>query len=160
MIRALCALLLTGLILFSCQSEKTLSVKPGNTVTIVSNYRDTIVETDSTAEIGKACAVYFLPTNEQMTQLKDKVGEEDFYAIADDYAWYQAQSYTYLEEKGLTIVQAGNRKMRFHLSDGSLREYSPTDTANTLKVLLYDGKKQFIQTHSIDIENAYKKLSP
>jgi len=153
------AIVLTGLILFSCQSGKTVSTKPANTAVAVLNYRDTIIETDSTVEIGKACAVYFMPTNQQMADLKDKVGEEDFYIIADDYAWYQAQSYTFLEEKGMSIVQAGERKVHFHLSDGSLREYSPTDTTNTLKVLLYNGKKQFLQTPSIDIESTYKKLS-
>lgn len=79
--------------------RKSFSVSRDNTIAVIDRFRDTVLATDSTAEIGKACAVYFLPTNEQMSRLRDKVGEENFYIIADDYAWYQAQAYASSRKK-------------------------------------------------------------
>lgn len=146
-----------ALLLVSCESEKDVL----NTKTVASsvvNYRDTIIETDSTLEIGKACAVYFTPTDAELETMKREVGEADFYTIMDDYAWYQAESSTFLEEKKLPVIQAETKKIRFHQTDGELSEYSPKDTSITWNIVLFDGKKTVTQSAAIGIEDAYRKL--
>lgn len=149
--------ILAGLLFIACESEKdAMTTKTITTAAI--NYRDTIIETDSTLEIGKACAVYFAPTDAQLDIMKREVGEDDFYTIMDDYAWYQAESSTFLEDKKLTIVQAEKKKIRIHQTDGQLREYSPADTSITWNIVLFDGKKTVAQSPAIGIEDTYKKL--
>lgn len=148
----------TGILFAACQTSKeTIQAPADDRITNSPNYRDTIVETDSTLEVGKACAIFFTPTTTQWEALKREVGEDDFYTITDDYGWYLAESRTYLEEKGIAIREITPKKIRFHLYDGSLRVINPPDSINW-NVLLYDGKLKIVEGSTVTISETYESL--
>jgi len=151
-------ILIAGLLFGACQTSKDPIETPiESTISNGPNYRDTIVETDSTLEVGKACAVYFSPTPAQWEALKLEVGEDDFYTITDDYSWYLAESRAYLEEKGIAIREIAPKKVRFHFSDGSMHEMNPPDSINW-NVILYDGKIKTAEGTTVDISSTYESL--
>lgn len=156
--RTISFILVVGILFGACQTSKDPIQAPvdshGSTAP---TYRDTIVETESTLEVGKACAVYFSPTPAQWEALKQEVGEEDFYTITDDYGWYLAESRTYLEEKGIALREIAPKKVRFHFSDGSIREVNPPDSINW-NVILYDGIVKTVEGTTVDISATYESL--
>lgn len=156
--RILSILFMSSLLFSACKtSQDPIEAPIDSHISNAPNYRDTIVETATTLEVGKACAVYFMPTAAQWEALKLEVGEEDFYTITDDYSWYLAESRTYLEEKGIAIREITPKKVRFHYSDGKIFEVNPPDSINW-NVILFDGKVKTAEGTTVDISTTYESL--
>jgi hypothetical protein len=122
------------------------------------SYRDTIVETDSTFEIGKACAVFFSPSDAELERLKKEIGEEDYFITMDDYMWYFSESSTFLEEKGLKTITTSEKSVHVHLLNGSIKTFYPGDTTIGWSPLLFDGKNTIKKTDLVNIQPDYDAL--
>lgn len=122
------------------------------------SYRDTIIETDSTFEIGKACAVFFKPSDAELKRLKKEIGEEDFFITMDDYMWYFAESTTFLEEKGLKIMTTSEKTVHVHLLNGTVKTFYPGDSTIGWSPLLYDGKNTVRKAEIVNIKAGYEAV--
>lgn len=136
----------------SIESEIVVRKEP------VVSYRDTIVETDSTFEIGKACGVFFTPSDDELKRLKEEIGEEDFFTVMDDYGWYFSESTTFLEDKGLKTITTSDKNVRFHLLNGSVKTFYAADTTLGWSPLLFDGKNTVQKTDLVNIQPSYEAV--
>lgn len=124
----------------------------------VINYRDTIIETDSTFEIGKACGVFFTPSDAELERLKEEIGEEDFFTVMDDYGWYFSESTTFLEDKGIKTITTSEKNVRFHLLNGSVKTFYAGDTTLGWSPLLFDGNNTVQKTDLVNIQPGYEAV--
>ncbi|ASS50653.1 MAG: hypothetical protein A3D31_13910 [Candidatus Fluviicola riflensis] len=124
----------------------------------VLTYRDTIIETDSTFEIGKACGVFFTPSDAELQRLKNEIGEEDFFTVMDDYGWYFSESTTFLEDRGVKTIMTTEKDVRFHLLNGSVKTFHPVDTAIDWSPILYDGKNTIDKIDLVNIKAGYEAV--
>lgn len=122
------------------------------------SYRDTIIETDSTFEIAKACGVFFTPTDAELERMKKEIGEEDFFTVMDDYGWYFSESTTFLKDKGIKTITTSEKSVRFHLLNGSVKTFHPGDTAIDWSPLLFDGKNTIQKTDLVNIQPGYEAV--
>ncbi|MES2556724.1 MAG: hypothetical protein V4604_11270 [Bacteroidota bacterium] len=124
----------------------------------VLSYRDTIIETDSTFEIGKACGVFFTPSDAELLRLKEEIGEEDFFAVMDDYGWYFSESNSFLKDKGIQTIMTSEKDVRFHLLNGSIKTFHPVDTTIDWSPLLFDGKNTIEKIDLVNIKAGYESV--
>lgn len=136
----------------SIESETVVRKEP------VMNYRDTIVETDSTFEIGKACGVFFTPSDDELKRLKEEIGEEDFFTVMDDYGWYFSESTTFLQDKGIKTITTSEKNVRFHLLNGSVKTFYAGDTTLGWSPVLFDGKNTIQKTDLVNIQPGYEAV--
>jgi hypothetical protein len=121
-------------------------------------YRDTIIETDSTFEIGKACGVFFTPSDAELDRMKKEIGEEDFFTVMDDYGWYFSESTTFLKDKGIKTITTSEKSVRFHLLNGNIKTFHAGDTAIDWSPLLFDGKNTIQKTDLVNIQPGYEAV--
>ena len=145
-------------LLFSCEAERVIPQKSPEVAAVRPLETDTIIETDHSIEVSEPCAVYFSPSPNDLDSLKRKVGEEDFYVIMDDNMWYTSESYTFFSAKGIPTLEAEEKKVRFHLSNGQTKEYSSADEAVKWNIVLFDGKSAVSIISAIDAEQEFQKL--
>jgi hypothetical protein len=58
------------------------------------------------------CALLISPTDEQIAAMKKQYGEEDFYIIADDNVWYDANAMSLLDSVGVKVISPKKRYAR------------------------------------------------
>lgn len=109
-----------------------------------------VVETPTTFEINAPCAVYFSPTDDDLRGKKD--------SATDDEMWYTSESYTFFTAKGLPTLEAEQKTVRFHLSNGELKEFSNDKDTRQWNIVLFDGKSTVSVIQAIDAEEAFERL--
>ena len=63
--------------------------------------------------INEPCAVIFGPDSTYIAEAKERLGEEDFYIVADDNIWYQAQSIGLIDTLGIKKIYPDKRIINF-----------------------------------------------
>ena len=58
------------------------------------------------------CAILIYPTVDQINEMKENEGEEDFYIIADDNNWYQAMAIQMVDSVGVRKKSASGQYLR------------------------------------------------
>ncbi|HJW16071.1 MAG TPA: hypothetical protein VJ499_03075 [Flavisolibacter sp.] len=110
-----------------------------------------------TLTIDKKAAVFYQPDSMLMEKRMNQVGAEDFRKGADDYIYYINSSAEYLENQGLPVLDAKNRKyLKFIFEDR--KEYViKTDTLKELwGMFLFDPRKKPYAADMTIIEDEYK----
>ncbi len=139
-------------------SEPPIEVREEPVKEVTANYRDTIMETDSTFEIGKACGVFFTPSDAQLQRLREEIGEDDFFTVMDDYGWYFAESTTYLEDHGIRTIMTSEKSARFHLLDGTVKTFHVSDSAPDWSPVLFNGKNTVQRIDLVNITAGYEAV--
>ncbi|WP_160715322.1 hypothetical protein [Chitinophaga solisilvae] len=103
--------------------------------------------------ITEPCAVFYSPDTAKLEKLKKENGEEAFYSIADDNINALTDSRTFLDSKGVKIVDATTGKITFRMKDGSITTINLQDEKYGWEVLLFNGHK----VTDIDIANVEKE---
>lgn len=71
------------------------------------------LSSDSTIEIVDFdCAILVYPTSEQIDEMREADGEEDFYTAADDSNWYQSKAIEILDSLGVKQVLPKGQYLR------------------------------------------------
>lgn len=109
-----------------------------------------VVETPTTFEINAPCAVYFSPTDQELKGRKD--------STTDDKMWYTSESYTFFTARGLPTLEAEQKTVRFHLSNGEMKEFSNDNGGHQWNIVLFDGKSTVSVIQAIDAEEAFERL--
>lgn len=81
-----------------------------------------IAEADSAnnQSISENCIVLIYPTDQQIISEKERIGEEDFYIVADDNNFYMANLIDLAEELNINTVTAEKRILTFQ---GNIEDY-------------------------------------
>lgn len=113
-----------------------------------------VAETPTTFEIHAPCAVYFSPTDKDITELKKYSND----AVTEENMWYTSESYNFFSSKGLPTLEAEEKTVRFHLINGELKEFSIDKQAQQWNIVLFDGKSTVSVIQAIDAEQAFERL--
>jgi hypothetical protein len=65
--------------------------------------------TDSAEIIDFDCAVLIYPTEQQMEETKNTLGDDNFYIVADDNNWYQGRAIGLLDSLNIRHETAGGK---------------------------------------------------
>lgn len=110
-----------------------------------------------TLTVDRRCAVYFEADSMQIEAAKRKIGEQDFYTVADDYLFYISEATQFFDKKKLPILKAGGRKkLRFISSKGGVEEISLDFSKELWGMYLFDPSKA---PHKIDITAAEEEYN-
>lgn len=77
------------------------------------------------------------PDSAEIDRMRERLGE-DFYAVADDAMWYQAQAYALLDSLGVPHATVGRGAAHFRI-DGEARRFSWREFEGAWFVVLYNG---------------------
>ncbi len=102
------------------------STLPGDTVPV-----DTVLATP--------VVLFIEPDSATLIDLRARVGDEDFYTIADDANWYRAQAWALLDSLGVPHRMVERRPLRFVVGADTVR-YDWRDVEPVWFVILYDGR--------------------
>lgn len=70
--------------------------------------------------IDQNCAVLIFPTDEQIDHAKAQLGEEDFYIVADDNAFYMSNFIELMDQLNITTITCEKRQLKFFIQPQSL----------------------------------------
>ncbi|PKP05077.1 MAG: hypothetical protein CVU11_01390 [Bacteroidetes bacterium HGW-Bacteroidetes-6] len=143
---------ITFLTLASCAGNKKQATENSN---FTSSSNDAKQDTD-TINIEKVSAVFISPDSLQTEKRKQEVGEEDFYAGADDYLYYMSIASGYLDSQKLPIVEiSGHKYIRF-VGNDKQTQLVCTDTLSELwTIYFFDPAKKAMQVNMTVIEHEY-----
>jgi hypothetical protein len=112
-----------------------------------------------TLTIDKKAAVFYQPDSMQMEKRMKQVGAENFRNGADDYIFYINSSAEYLENQGLPVLYAKNRKYLKFIFEDRKEHVIKTDTLKELWVMfLFDPRKKPYAADMTIIEDEYKNF--
>jgi hypothetical protein len=108
-------LLLLLLTFTSCSTNikkqnKTNLQKPNIDSSIKANFTPVIVNNFDTLTIDQKAAVFYSPDTTQISKRKKEIGEDNFYAGADNYLNYLQTSHDFLDSVKLPILEAKDKK--------------------------------------------------
>jgi hypothetical protein len=75
----------------------------------IRSYVTTSANASETETMAATCAILIYPTQEQIEEMKQRMGDEDFYIAADDNNWYQGKAIGLLDSLNIKIVTAKTR---------------------------------------------------
>ncbi len=85
-----------------------------NSYFILENYlMSNEVDNSKLQRINSDCAILVYPTDEQVEEMKEKEGEENFYTGADDSNWYQGQAIHLMDSMGIKQTAASKQFLQF-----------------------------------------------
>jgi hypothetical protein len=101
--------------------------------------------------ISTRVAVFLLADSAAIAAARAAHGEEDFAVVADDMMWYRAEAWSWLEERGVPVVNyTGRPTLRFRVG-GAVREFA-FDAEPTIEVVvLYDADRAPLAVAPIDV---------
>lgn len=97
----------------------------------------------------QAVVVFIDPTEEEIEKMKKEVGEDDFYAIADDILYYRYNAQEYLKELGFPFCFTKEEKHKFIMADN--KKLSFEKKCNDWSLVLWNGKEEPICASAVDI---------
>jgi hypothetical protein len=156
------------LALIACSSKKTESpptdstTSRGDTSGIVeTNYekffdiKTYVVTGNIPAEeiqtIDSTSAIIINPTEEQIAALIKENGEEDFYTIADDASFYQANAISELDSFAVTTIVADKRYIKLVGDDQSWLVDIRLKGAPEWNIIFFDRRKEPKVISAIDV---------
>ncbi len=98
----------------------------------------------------RSMVIFVWPDSNEVVDLKDRMGEDNFYVAADDENWYRSIAFGLLDSLGIEFTAVAERKLSF-LVDGRVREYDWTHHKSPWFVVLYDGIREPRVTYSVNI---------
>jgi hypothetical protein len=143
------------------KKEKTNLQQPN--VDSLGKVKDSLAKIDNfdTLTIDRTAAVFYSPDSIQIAKRKKEIGEDNFYAGADDYLNYLQTSRDFLDSVKLPILEAKDKKYLKFVRDNKSQTVIKLDTLPELWgiYLFSPGKKEkLVNMTLIDEEyNSYFK---
>ena len=110
-----------------------------------------------TISVKSQVAIIIEPTEKQIEERKNKVGEEDFYIGADDYMFYINESTKTFNKNNLKILNIKNDKIiNFALENGNNAILELNDEGELWQIYLFDLKLKPKKIDMTDSENECK----
>ncbi|HEY4967557.1 MAG TPA: hypothetical protein VII28_14225 [Puia sp.] len=115
------------------------------------------VENSDTLIIYKKAAVFFSPDTMQIAKRKMEIGEDNFYAGADDYLNYLQTSHDFLDSVKLLILDAKDKKYLKFIRYDKSQSIIKLDTLKELwGVYLFDPREKEKLAAMTTIDEDYK----
>jgi hypothetical protein len=96
-----------------------------------------------TLTIDKKAAVFYSPDTIQIAKRKKEIGEDDFYAGADDYLTYMQTSHDFLDSAKLPILEAKDKKYLKFIYNNKSQTVVKLDTLSELwGIYLFNPSKK------------------
>ncbi len=109
-----------------------------------------------TLVVEKRSAVLFQPDSLQIEKRMKAAGEENFRAGADDYLYYLNESAEFLKKKGITVVEARDRKfIKFVSPDKDVRLVRLDTLKELWGIYFFEPNKKPYQADMVMIEDEY-----
>jgi hypothetical protein len=138
----------------SVQKETILSI---DTVNETLNSPKTPSQKGDTLVIATKAAIFIKPDSLQIEKRKKQVGEENFYAGADDYLFYMNSAYEYLDSAKIPIIQSEKKKfIKFLRIDKSYSVINIANLPDLWNIYFFDPTRKEKQIDMTSIENEYK----
>lgn len=141
----LCKLLLLIVIVSSCSNSSTNSIATSSATDSVkqSESADSIATGQASAsddkimdiatylvnpvsdtalfiEIKSACAIFSEPSMKELDNMKNEMGDEDFYTVEDDEAFYKSEAGNKLDSMNIRQIYTTKRYLKLKKSDNKL----------------------------------------
>lgn len=114
------------------------------------------LNTDTLIVTAKA-AVFYQPDSTQIERRMKEVGKEDFRIGMDDYLFYMNESWTYLKQQGVPLLDARDKKFIQFISADNTIQLVRLDTVPELwGVYLFDPARGPYLADMTNIEEAYR----
>ncbi len=98
---------------------------------------------DDITIISDKAGIFVGPDSIQIEQLKNDLGEEDFYTVADDNNYYESEARDFLEQKYIKVVYPKTQYLRFKTSTGKEYIFDTKSKANRgWLTILFNPKKE------------------
>jgi hypothetical protein len=134
------------------KKEDHLLLKPAKPIVTVPS----LFNTDTLIVTAKA-AVFYQPDSAQIERRMKEVGEKDFRMGMDDYLFYLNESWTYLKQQGVPVVDAKDKKVIQFISANHKIQLVRLDTVPELwGVYLFDPARSPYPADITNIEEAYR----
>jgi hypothetical protein len=75
----------------------------------IQNFITTDANESETETIDFDCAILIYPTGDQIEEMKNQMGEDDFYIVADDNNWYQGTAIGVIDSLNIKKFTASER---------------------------------------------------
>lgn len=139
-----------------CQSAATAPVAAKDTITVTAapvpqqHARAVVIE--------EACAVICTPDNRKLELLKKENGEEGFYTISDDNNYYLANARSFLENKGIRLMEVSSGLLQFKQQNGTFTSIQLDDEQYGWEIFLFNGRTAPVKADITDIEGSFARL--
>jgi hypothetical protein len=102
-------------------------------------------------------AVFYSPDKVTAEQLRNKLGEDNFYTVVDDNNFYNSEAMKVIDTYNIRVMLTSDRYIEFVKNDGEKSIMDCYSLESKWGVVLFDGKQSPLVTSPIDIEKDLKK---
>lgn len=113
--------------------------------------------TTDTLIVTSKAAVFYQPNSVQIEKRMKEVGEEDFRMGMDDYLFYMNESWTYLKQQGMPVVDVKDKKFIKFISANNTIRLVQLDTVPELwGVYFFDPARSPHHADMTNVDEEYK----
>lgn len=102
--------------------------------------------------------LFVQPDSAEVARLHRELGDNAFYATADDAMWYQAQAMALLDSLGVAHTDVRRGEGRFVVR-GKLRPFAWNDVDLCWFLVLYDGGSEPVIASPVDLREHVTRLA-
>lgn len=95
------------------QEDIALNTTQSATTATILQYITHELDTHKMQQIGENCVVLIFPTDQQITAEKERIGEENFYIVADDNGYYMSNLIDVLDQMKIKTITCEKRILQF-----------------------------------------------
>jgi hypothetical protein len=104
--------------------------------------------------IDRRTVVLLTASAAALDSLRDRIGEEAFYVVADDMMWYRAQAWEYFEVRGIPVRTIEGRPVLEFVVDDAPRRFTFFEHPTLDLLVLYDPGREPLVVAPIDVDTA------
>jgi len=150
--------ILCSSLLFACTNNQPATKQDAVTVQIDTAQPPLSVDTSKpdTLIVYRKAAVFYEPDSAQIAKRKKAVGEDDFDAGVEDYAYYLNEAHDFLESARLPMLNAGSKKYLQFVSNNKSSQFIKLDTLPQLwGICFFEPGKKIKEVDMTMIETEY-----
>ena len=102
--------------------------------------------------------IFISPNEKEINQMKERLGEDDFYTVADDINYYRSQAYDFLQSRTMKSYHTDKRFIRFTMKDGDTVYVDTEKVENKWTIILCDGYDKPYSSDIIDLHLNFEEL--
>ena len=103
--------------------------------------------------------IFISPTKKEINEMKKRLGEDDFYTVADDINYYRSQAYEFLESRKMKSYQTDKRFIRFTMKNGDTIYVDSDKVESKWTIILCDGYDKPYSSDIIDLHLNFEELN-
>jgi len=119
---------------------------------------DTAPGRERAATYSAPVVLFVQPDSAEAARMHREMGDEAFYATADDAMWYQAQAVALLDSLGVAHADVRRGEARFVVR-GKPRPFAWRDVGRSWFLVVYDGASEPVIASAIDLREHIARLT-